>query len=165
MAQHIDWRLLVLVVASAAALAAALALQFFGGLPPCTFCVYQRYPYIAVIAAGALGIWLRRPRLTLALVALALAVNVAIAAYHIGIEEGWFALPEGCAADWRATTVEELRQQLENAPARCDQVAFKFASLSLAAWNAIYAAALLAFAAWALTTGSAAEQDRHPRAA
>ena len=160
-----DRYLFFLVVAAAAALAAALALQFLGGLPPCPFCIYQRYPYLVVIVVGALGLWLRRPRLALALAALALAVNVGLAAYHVGIEQGWLALPEGCAAAGRAATIEELRQQLQTAPARCDQVAFTFAGLSLAAWNVVYAAVLLLFAAWALATGSAAQQDREPRAA
>ncbi len=165
MANSTDWRLLALVAAAAAALAAALALQFLGGLPPCPFCVYQRYPYLVVIAAGALGIWLRRPRAALALVALALAANVGIAAYHVGIEHGWLALPESCTPAWRATTVEELRLQLAAAPARCDQVAFKFAGLSLAAWNAIYAAGMLVFALWSLAAGSAAKQHGQARAA
>ena len=141
-----DRYLSFLVGAAAAALAAALALQFLGGLPPCPFCIYQRYPYLVVIVVCALGLWLRRPRLALALAALALAVNVGLAAYHVGIEQGWLALPEGCAAAGRATTIEELRLQLQTAPARCDQVAFTFAGLSLAAWNAIYAAALLLIA-------------------
>ena len=151
-----DRLLLLLAVAAAAALAAALGLQFLGGLPPCPFCVYQRYPYLVVIAAGALGLWLGRPRLALAIVALALAVDVGLAAYHVGIEQGWFALPEGCAATGTATTIEDLRRQLEQAPARCDQVPFTFAGLSLAAWNGIYAAGLLAVALWGLVRRSAA---------
>jgi disulfide bond formation protein DsbB len=154
--QQGEWPLPFLVLAAVAALIAALGLQFLGDLPPCPFCVYQRYPYLVVIAVGVLGIWLRRPGLALALIALALAVNIGIAAYHVGIEEGWFALPEGCAAAGNATTIEELRRQLEAAPARCDQVPFTFAGLSLAAWNAIYAAGLLAVAVWALTRRSAA---------
>lgn len=165
MPSRADWRVLFLVAAAAAALLAALALQFLGGLAPCPFCVYQRYPYLVVMAAGALGLWLRRPNPALAVMALALAVNVAIAGYHVGIEQGWLALPEGCSPTWRATTVEELRQQLEAAPARCDQVGFTVAGLSLAAWNAVYAAGLLVFAAWAMRPGSAAEKDRHPRIA
>jgi disulfide bond formation protein DsbB len=154
--QQGEWPLPFLVLAGVAALVAALGLQFLGGLPPCPFCVYQRYPYLVVIAVGALGIWLRRPGPALALIALALAVNIGIAAYHVGIEEGWLALPEGCAAAGNVTTIEELRRQLESAPARCDQVPFTFAGLSLAAWNAIYAAALLANSVWALTRRSAA---------
>jgi disulfide bond formation protein DsbB len=165
MPQASDWRLTFLAAAAAAALATALALQFFGGLPPCPFCVYQRYPYLIVIAVGALGWWLRRPRLALALAAVALAANVGIAGYHVGIEQGWLALPEGCTPAWHATTVEELRRQLEAAPARCDQIAFTFAGLSLAAWNVVYAAALFVFAIWALAVGSAAEQNRQTRIA
>jgi disulfide bond formation protein DsbB len=155
----------LLVLAAAAALLAALALQFLGGLPPCPFCVYQRYPYLVVIAVGVLGLWLRRPRAALALAALALAVDVGLAGYHVGIEEGWFALPESCAAAGTATTIEELRRQLEAAPARCDQVPFTFAGLSLAGWNALYAAGLLLFALWALLRGSAAQENRHARIA
>ena len=167
MPRTIERPLVVLGAAALAALAAALALQFLGGLPPCPFCVYQRYPYLVVAAACALGLWLARPRAALAVAILALAVNVVLAAYHVGIEQGWVALPEGCAAVGRAATVEELREQLLAAPARCDQVPFTFLGLSLAAWNAVYAAALLAFAAWALRArrGSAAQQDRHARVA
>lgn len=165
MPQSTDWRLSCLVVAAAAALAVALALQYLAGLPPCPFCVYQRYPYLVVIAVGALGLWLRRPRPALTVAALALTVTIGLAAYHLGIEQGWLALPSGCAAAGRATTIDELRQQLAEAPARCDQVAFTFAGLSLAAWNVMYASALLGFAAWALATGSAAEQHRDPRIA
>jgi disulfide bond formation protein DsbB len=165
--QSADRMLLFLGAAALAALVAALALQFLGSLPPCPFCVYQRYPYLVVIAACALGVWLRRPRLALALAAIALATNVGLAAYHVGIEQGWLALPETCTARGRATTIEELRRQLQAAPARCDQVSFTLLGLSLAAWNGVYALGLSALAAWALLTGrgSAAEQHRHPRAA
>ena len=38
--------------------AAALALQFLGGLPPCPFCVYQRYPYLVVHRGRRAGLWL-----------------------------------------------------------------------------------------------------------
>ena len=151
-----DRVLRLLIAASAAALLGALALQFLGGLPPCPFCVYQRYPYLAVIVVGAAGIWLRRPGLALAIVALALAVGIGLAAYHVGIEQGWLALPEGCAATGRATTIEELRRQLEAAPARCDQVSFTLAGLSLAASNALYGALLLGVAVWAVLRRSAA---------
>ncbi|MFL5332549.1 MAG: disulfide bond formation protein B, partial [Geminicoccaceae bacterium] len=63
--------------------------------------------------------------------------------------------------------IDQLRQQLQAAPAHCDQVQFTLLGLSLPAWNGIYAVGLLAVALWALASRSrsAAEQDRHPRAA
>ena len=166
MPRPVDGRLLTLAVAAAAALLAALALQTIGGLPPCPFCIYQRYPYLVVIAACLLGWWLDRPRLGLALATLALLVDAGLATYHVAIEQGWVALPESCAAVGKATTIEELRRQLAAAPARCDQVGFTFLGLSLAAWNLIYAAGLSVLAiAMLLRRPSAAEQDGYPRVA
>jgi disulfide bond formation protein DsbB len=160
--------LALLGLAAAAALLGALAMQHLGGLRPCQLCVYERYPYLVVLAAALLGAWLARPRLALSLAALALAVNVGLAAYHVGVEQGWFVLPESCAAVGEAATVEDLKAQLLNAPARCDQVPLTVLGLSLAAWNGIYAAALLALAALALlrrSPASGAQEDRYPRVA
>ena len=142
--------LLLLGLASLAALAVALALQFLGGLEPCPLCIEQRYPYLGVIAAAVLGLWLGRPRVFLALAALILLFEIGLAGYHVGIEQGWLALPASCAALEPATSIEQLRQQLATAPARCDQVAFTLLGLSLSAWNGIYALALLAVALWGL---------------
>lgn len=142
--------LLLLGLASLAALIVALALQFLGGLEPCPLCIEQRYPYLAVIAAAALGLWLDRPKAFLVLAAPILLFELGLAGYHVGIEQGWLALPASCAALEPATSIEQLRQQLATAPARCDQVAFTLLGLSLSAWNGIYALALLAVALWGL---------------
>lgn len=166
MARPIDGRLLTLAAASAAALLAALALQFIGGLPPCPFCIYQRYPYLVVILVCLIGWRLERPRLAIVLAALALLVDTGLAAYHVAIEQGWVGLPESCAAVGQASTIEELRRQIAAAPARCDQVGFTFLGLSLAAWNLLYAAGLTVLAvAMLLRRPSAAQKDRYPRVA
>lgn len=158
--------LTVVAGAAGAALLAALALQYLGGYQPCNLCIYERYPYLAVLAVGLLGLWLDRPRAALALAALALAVNVGLSAYHVGVEQGWFALPESCAAVGQATSIEELRAQLAAAPARCDQVTLSVLGLSLAAWNGVLAALLLAIAGYGIARSpSAAEQHRQPGAA
>jgi disulfide bond formation protein DsbB len=119
-----------------------------------------------VLLLGLGGWWLGRPRPVLALAALALAVNVGLAIFHVGVEQGWFALPESCSAVGAAVTVEDLRAQLAAAPARCDEVALSLLGLSLAAWNGLLAAALLVVALVGLARpGSAAEQHRQPGAA
>jgi len=125
---------LALALIAALLLATVLALQYLAGLAPCPLCVWQRYPHLAVAALGLIG-WRWRPRAILALIALVLLVGAGIAAYHVGVEQGWVALPGGCAAGQDASTVEELRQLLADAPPACDQVSFTLLGLSLAGWN------------------------------
>jgi disulfide bond formation protein DsbB len=137
---------LLLALASALILLAVLALQYLGGLPPCPLCVWQRWPYVAVVALGLIG-WRWRPRLMLALTAPALLIGAGLGAYHVGIEQGWWALPAGCAAGEGAQSVEDLKRLLAEAPPACDQVSFTFLGLSLAGWNVITSLALAAYAA------------------
>jgi disulfide bond formation protein DsbB len=137
---------LLLALVSAAILLAALALQYLGGLPPCPLCIWQRWPYVALIALGLLG-WRWHPRATLALAALVLLGGAGLAAYHVGIEQGWWALPDSCVAGAGAQTVEDLRRLLAEAPPACDQVSFVFLGLTFAGWNLVASLALAAYAA------------------
>jgi len=138
---------LLLVLAGAAVLASVFAFQYLGGAAPCQMCIWQRYPYAVLIVIGLIGsFW--QPRLMLALGALVLLVGGGIAVYHYGVEEGWFALPAGCAAGGDATSVEELRRMLQEAPPACDQVRFTVFGWSLAAWNILTSAVLAAFAGY-----------------
>ena len=137
---------LLLALASAAILLAVLALQYLGDLPPCPLCVWQRWPYVGVVLLGLIG-WRWRPRPLLGLCALLLLATAGIGAYHVGVEQGWWALPAGCAAGGGAQTVEDLRRILAEAPPACDQVAFTLLGLSLAGWNVLAGLALAAYAA------------------
>lgn len=141
---------LLLALASGALLAGALGLQYGADLAPCPLCVWQRYPHAAVVVVGLVG-WFWRPRLMLGLAGLLLLGNVGLAGWHFGIEQGWWALPAGCAAGGDATSVEELKALLAEAPPACDQVAFTLLGLSLAAWNAVLCLGLAAYAGIAAT--------------
>ena len=136
---------LLLALASALILLAVLALQYLGDLPPCPLCVWQRWPWLGVAALGLIG-WRWRPRVMLALAAPALLVGAGLGAYHVGVEQGWWALPAGCAAGEGAQSVEDLKRLLAEAPPACDQVSFTFLGLSLAGWNVITSLALAAYA-------------------
>lgn len=157
----------LIAAAAALALAAALGLQYLGGYAPCQLCIYGRIPYVAVLVVAALGLWLRRPRLALAMAILPLAAGVGLSVYHVGVEEGWFVLPGGCVAGAAATTIEDLRAQLAAARPTCDQVPLTVLGLSLAGWNGVYGALLLAGTVFLLFGDwrSAAEQHRRPRLA
>lgn len=143
---------LALVTVAGAALLAALGLQYFGGLPPCHLCVLQRYPYALLIVLGVVG-WFWRPRLMLGLATLVLLAGTGLAGYHLGVEHGWWALPAGCIAGGEAQSIEELKRQLAEAAPSCDQVAFTFLGLSLAAWNGVISLALAAVAGAAALSG------------
>lgn len=151
---------LLLALASAGILLAVLGLEYVGVATPCQLCTWQRYPYLAVIGLGLLGYWWQ-PRLILGVTALVLLGNAGLAGYHVGIEQGWFALPSGCAAGTEATSVDQLRELLAAAPPACDQVSFTLFGLSLAAWNIVTCLALACYAAaTALGLERRAAQDR-----
>ncbi len=139
-----------ILAASALILGTALASQYVGGLAPCELCLWQRWPYAAAIGLSLVALTaLRRPAARSAVVALcglAFAVGGAVAFYHLGVEEGWFRGPAGCsAAAIDATTIEELKRQLEAAPVvRCDEVPWSLMGISLAGFNLIASAALAA---------------------
>jgi len=136
---------LLLALAAVAILLAVLALQYLGGLPPCPLCVWQRWPYVGVAVLGLLG-WRWQPRALLALVALLLVTGAGIGVYHSGVEQGWWALPAGCAAGAEAQSIEDLKRLLAEAPPACDQVGLTLLGLSLAGWNVIASLALAAYA-------------------
>jgi disulfide bond formation protein DsbB len=136
---------LALALIAALLLATVLALQYLAGLAPCPLCVWQRYPHLAVVVLGLIG-WRWQARAMLGLIALVLLGGAGLGAYHVGVEQGWIALPAGCAAGQGASSVEELRQMLAEAPPACDQVSFTFAGLSLAGWNLLGSLALAGFA-------------------
>lgn len=146
--------------ASAVALAFAFALQHVFGVAPCNLCIWERWPYVVAVVAALGGVMLGRPRAGLALAGLALLGNAGLAAYHVGVEQGWLALPEGCAAAGQASSLGDLRAQLQTAPARCDQVAAAWLGVSLAAWNGLYA---LGLAALALISAASAPRSRSAR--
>ncbi len=136
---------LLLAIASIAILLSVFGFQYLGGAAPCQLCIWQRYPYAVLIVLGAVG-YFWQPRLMLGLSFLVLLVGAGLAGYHFGVEEGWFALPTGCAAGGDATSVEELRRMLSEAPPACDQVQFMVFGWSLAAWNFLASLALALFA-------------------
>ncbi len=137
--------------ASAATLGAALISQYVFGLHPCVLCIYQRWPYVAVmvLCAGALALGRNETARAslLALSGLALLIGMGIAAYHVGVEQHWWAGTAECSADAlnTAKTVDQLRAMLETAPVvRCDEVAWSLFGISMAGYNVLVSLGLAA---------------------
>jgi disulfide bond formation protein DsbB len=144
---------------SAGALAVAFIAQYGFGLEPCVLCLYQRWPFVAALGLGVIGIALalggRSAVPALALAGLACLGNAGLAVYHVGIEEHWWQGSAACTGSAaQGLSLEELKAAILAAPpVRCDEVAWRLFGLSMAGWNVPLSAALGLFslaAAWRL---------------
>jgi disulfide bond formation protein DsbB len=144
---------LVLFAGSGALLLGALAFQYLGGLEPCPLCLWQRVPHDAVLVFAGLAFFLPSARATVVLMALAaaaLAAGVALAAFHSGVEFGWWEGLASCQgqSDFSGDlSLEQLRQMAEEEPpVPCDQVPWSLFGISLAGYNFIFTLALFGYA-------------------
>lgn len=143
--------MLLLGLASAGVLAAAFVFQYGFGYQPCVLCVWQRWPYAAVVAFAALtlafGHWRGVGDALLVASGLALLAGAGIAAYHVGVEQHWWAGTPGCGVPGPADSLEALRAQVMAAPVvRCDEVPWSLFGISMAGYNVPISLALAAFA-------------------
>lgn len=121
-------------------LGTVLASQYLGGLQPCELCLYQRWPWGVAIALGVLAVVIRPARRVLVgLAGLVILLGGLLAAYHAGVEYGWFPGFTSCTSAISAgSSVADLRNQLLNAPVvRCDVPGFVLFGISMAGYNAI----------------------------
>jgi disulfide bond formation protein DsbB len=134
-----------LLAASAAPLGLALLSQYGFGLHPCELCIWQRYPYGALIAVALLALaWPRFIKQALITSLLLWATEAALAAYHVGVEQGWWASASGCSANAASASLEALKAQIMGAPlVACDQPELVVLGLSMAGWNVLYSALMM----------------------
>ena len=163
----------LLAAASGLMLGGAFAFQYIGGLEPCVLCIWQRYPYGAVIILGLLGAGLARgpsppPGVLIALMSLAAAAlltDAAIAGFHVGVEQRWWQGTAACVGATGADSIEALRAQLlARKVVRCDEVAWSLGGVSMAGYNMAAAAGLgtvAGLAAWRMAPPHAAQGGPH----
>ncbi len=141
---------LLLALLAVAAPAFARFSEGAWGLAPCELCLWQRSPYwaAAALALGAAGLpRFRRPLLALA--AVAVFASGAVAAFHVGVEAGWWPSPlAGCQAPARPPAgagIDDLLRSMPSAPAKpCDAPTYLVPGLplSMAGMNLLYALGL-----------------------
>jgi disulfide bond formation protein DsbB len=146
---------LVILVASAALVGGALLFQYVGGLQPCELCLYQRWPYYAMIVLSAAALAAGRPGVTgvvTGIAALAFLAGAGLAFYHVGVEQHWFAGPGACTgASAGGGSIEDFRKQLmAQQPVRCDEPQWALLGVSLAGWNLLASLSLVVFCLLAL---------------
>ena len=145
---------LVLSAASAAMLLGAFYFQEIEGLQPCPLCIAQRWAHAVSLAIGlllALGIGGRGfARPWLAALTLAFLAGAGIAAYHVGVEQQLFD-SAFCGVSAGADSIEALKAELlATEVARCDEIPWSLAGISMAGYNLLISLALAAMALWAL---------------
>ena len=136
----------ILMLGAALPLMGAIIAQFGFGLAPCHFCLLQRYPYLVVFAAGGLSLLVERGglrwRFCVAIGIMGLLVTGTLGVIHSGIESGWIHYTGGCVAASTADhSIDALRASIASAPlVACDQPMVEFLGLTMASWNALWAA-------------------------
>ncbi|KFI31799.1 disulfide bond formation protein B [Haematobacter massiliensis] len=138
---------------SLALLLGAFAFQYIGGLAPCHLCLWQRWPHAAAIVAGVLALAMPAVRFWRFLGLLAALTASGLGVFHTGVERGWWQGPTTCTGggDLSGLSTGQLLDQILSSPiVRCDAVAWQFAGLSMASWNAILSFLLALFWAAAL---------------
>jgi disulfide bond formation protein DsbB len=143
---------LLVTLLALAAIAGAWMFEWAGYLP-CELCLKQRWAYYAGVPVAALvsiAVAARAPRgLVVAgfvLVALIFAGSAVFGAYHAGVEWGFWQGPTDCTGTLsKAASVDDFMQQLQTTHVvRCDAVAIRILGLSLAGWNAVVSALIVA---------------------
>ena len=126
-------------------LIAALGSEVFLGLEPCILCIYQRFPYLAVMIFGIAGLALKNrpplPRVMIGLSGLSILINCGIAFYHTGDEQKWWASSvEGCSVQSFGNEPQSILENILSAPtANCAEIPWQdpIIGLSMANYNVL----------------------------
>lgn len=140
----------IAALGSFALLAGAYLFQALG-YPPCQMCYWQRWPHMAAITIGVAAYLV--PHRVLALFgAMAAATTSAIGVYHTGVERGLWEGPSSCTGGGLGdlSGADLLSLDGDNL-VMCDQVSWEFLTLSMASWNALFAAILCVI--WLMAAG------------
>ncbi|MBI5166057.1 MAG: disulfide bond formation protein B [Magnetospirillum sp.] len=134
----------LILAACLASLAAALVAQYGFGLQPCILCLTQRVPFVfaALLCAAAL-VRPGRARMLVGMAGAVLAVNAAIAFYHVGVERHWweFAVCGGDASE--TVNLDDIAAAMSRpVTVRCDQPAWAWHGVTMAGLNLLWSMGL-----------------------
>jgi disulfide bond formation protein DsbB len=161
----------IALVACAAMMATAYAVEFLLHFAPCQMCHWQRYVYWTAGGVALLGIAVNwrgaRPQLMAGLcvlLGLIFAAGAFIAIWHSLVE--WKVVPplDGCVANRGAQISGNLWDQLSRpiAVPSCDKAPFHVLGLSMAGWNAVASIALAAASFFAATRSARTDTANEP---
>ncbi len=126
------------------ALAMALVAEHVFGLLPCKLCIWQRWPYLAIIILGTIGYTVAKRKNAFAtclfFIMLCFIFGASVGVYQTGGEQGWWRLTADCSSIIDPSlSAQEYLEALKNAPTvPCDVVKWSLFGLSMASYNAIF---------------------------
>ncbi len=138
-------RMWIAALGSFALLAGAYAFQAMG-YAPCKMCLWQRWPHVVAIVAGIVAV-LWSNRFVALTGAIAMLTTAAIGVYHSGVERGWWEGPTSCSGGQSLgglSGADLLSTDVMDRIVMCDEIAWSFAGLSMASWNAVFSVLLAA---------------------
>ena len=139
-----------------AAIGGAWYSQLVWGLAPCELCLLQRWPYYIGVPLAAVAVaFASKPKkgrlvgFLLSLLALIFLASAGLAAYHAGVEWGFWPGPSACTGQYVApASTDDFLKSLDSGSAvRCDEAAIRIIGLSLAGWNVLASLAIAFIAA------------------
>ena len=138
--------MLIAAAGSAALLIGAFIFQALG-YAPCKLCIWQRWPHGAAVVAGLLVV-LTGPKFIWSVIGtFGALISGVLGIYHTGVEKGWWEGPTTCTGDAGAlgglSGADLLSTEGPVNIVMCDQVAWSFATVSMASWNAIFSLGLV----------------------
>lgn len=123
------------------ALLSAYFVEYIIHILPCPLCLYQRIPYFLLLAFSSVGFFLKRHCLTkyiCYLCAIIFLFGSLIGLYHASIERGIIEESISCSAPLKSTSIDSLREEINNNNVSCKEVKFRIASLSMAEINSMF---------------------------
>ena len=110
------------------------------GYAPCQLCLWQRWPHAVAMGAGAFALTGVAVAFWALAGALSALTTAGIGLYHTGVERGFWEGPQACSAGGTLSGLsgaDLLSTEGASDVIRCDEVAWAFAGLSMASWNAV----------------------------
>jgi disulfide bond formation protein DsbB len=149
-------RALWILLVALATLAAVWTFQA-AGFTPCELCYAERYAFYAGAPLAALTVYVASrsmhgfARALFVLIALIFLANVALAFYHVGVEQHWWPGPTACTGALTGPVdVNDLMKSLNSTRVvNCDEVQLRVLGLSFAGWDVVASAGLAVYAALA----------------
>jgi disulfide bond formation protein DsbB len=130
------------------ALAFAYYVEYVMELAPCPLCIYQRFPYLALIKVSITALIIKKlSKYTLFFIVLNLFIAVLLAGYHSGVEREIFKPSSLCSSLVHIPeklSIQEIKKMFYNKPiATCTKPALVVFCLSMTEWNLLLNIGLL----------------------